>query len=389
MQADHQLPFEAGEYEARIALLQAAMAAENYDALVCFAPSSLYYYCGYEGYSYNEEQFMLVLPDRPAAMLVIRDIDESLAKGPARYSHCSEIITYRYPVEDPSSILWKLLGGARAAKRVGIEAGAPCLSALFLQRIRDDAPENIGLRDATGVIAAPRFQKRPAEWRYIREAAAIGDGVLQRCTEKIAPGMTEIDFAGEVEYQLRRAGSEDSSSPTLVESGPRTVAAHSTPTRRPIQRGEPVRFAFAAVRRRYHVTTYQPMHLGEPGADYARYVRGCQEAFDVLLDSVGPGQSIKRACEKSRAVLQSHRMAECNMGRYGYGVGIAFPPGWSEPYSLNEYSGKVFVPGMTFCLHITMSVPQHAFGFTLGANYAITEAGVERTNRAVPGLRVL
>lgn len=389
MHHDHELPFEPAEYEARIASLKSAMAAENYDAIVCFSPASICYYCGYEGYSYIEEQFMLVLPDRPAAILVIRDIDESLAKGPARQSHCSEVITYRYPTDDPSKILWKLLSGSRAARNVGVEAGAVCLSASFLQRVRDDAAENIGVRDATELIAAPRLQKRPLEWQYIREAADIGDGALRRCLEKITPGMTEIDFAGEIEHQLRMAGSEDSSSPTLVESGTRTVAAHSTPTRRVIRAGEPIRFAFAAVRRRYHVTTYQPIYLGEPDERYARYFRGCEDAFAVLLDNVGPGLAVKNACGKAHAVLEKHHMAACNMGRYGYGVGIAFPPGWSEPYSLNEYSSKTFLPNMTFCLHITMSVPEHGFGFTFGANYSISDAGVQRTNQAAPSLAVL
>jgi len=384
------LPFEPSEYVARLGLLRHRMEAARLDAVICVSPATLYYFSGYDGQSYGDEQALVVTLDERPPVLIVRDIDLSLANDIAG-SAWGEKRPYHYPDEDPAQFAWEIVAAALkgGARRVGLEEDQWYLSASYYRRFLSGMPEGWQLKDATELVNAVRFVKRPAEWRYIREAAGIAATGLDAARRCARVGIREVEFAAEIEYATRRFGSGVPGIPTFVESGRRTVAAHSAPTDRKLGSGEPVRCAFASVRRRYQVTTYQAFHIGEPPPAYRQAFEGCRAALEVLKAEIRAGAIIGACCRRARTTLNRHGISAGNMGRWGYGVGIAFPPSWAEPYAINEPSTRLFEPGMMFCLHVTMSQPAEGFGFTFGANYALTEHGPERVNHEEPDLIVV
>jgi Xaa-Pro dipeptidase len=384
------LAFDPSEYAARLGLLRHRMEAAKIDAVICVSPATLYYFCGYDGQSYGDDQALVITLDERPPILILRDIDLSLANDIAGGAW-GEKQPYRYPNEDPARIALGMLAAALKGgeQRIGLEEDQWYLSARYYRRFLSCLPEGWQLRDASELVNAVRFVKRSAEWHYIREAAEIAANGLEAARCCARAGIREVEFAAEIEYATRRLGSGAAGIPTFVESGPRTVAAHSAPTDRKLGHGEPVRCAFASVRRRYQVTTYQAFHISEPSRAYRQAFEGCREALDVLKVEIRSGAVIGACCRSARTTLNRHGLSAGNMGRWGYGLGIAFPPSWAQPYAINEPSTRLFEPGMMFCLHVTMSLPAEGFGFTLGANYTLTEHGLERVNHDEPDLIVV
>lgn len=377
--------FPREEYEGRLRRLRAAMAEQGVDALVCVAPESLFYLSGYDANTAWSEQALVVTVSGGEPTLVIRDIDAPIADGQI---WLRELAAYRYERDDPAEIVAGVVRSeAGADATVALEYGTAALSVAYAARL--ERALGAGVRDGSALVGALRVRKTPAELAYVRAAAAIAGEALDVAKASLRPGITEIEFAAEIEYALRTRGSEYPGMPTWMASGAKTACSHASPSTRTIGAGEPVKCSFAAVLRRYHVTTYQAFHIGEPPPLYRQRWDQCMEALDAALGEIRPGAPLRAACAAGTAVMERDGIAEANMGRWGYGVGIAYPPTWLEPLDITLSSEGTFDVGMVFCLHVSMSAADPRFGFSLGANYTVTDAGVERVNPAPPTVHVV
>jgi Xaa-Pro dipeptidase len=370
--------FALEEYEERLRLVRTEMDRSGLEALVCIAPESLYYLSGYDANTAWSEQALVVTMD--AHRLVIRDIDVPLAEETVVGT---EVTAYQYGADDPAAMVATLTG--RCA-RVGVETNTTALSPAYSGRLGQHLSHR--LTDTPDLVARLRVRKSPKELEYIQAAAALAASAFSEAKSKLTPGITELEFAAEIEYALRRRGSEYPGMPTWLASGPRTASSHASPTRRMIGTDEPVKCSFAAVVRRYHVTTYQPFYLGEPPPLYRQYFGACLDALEVLVSHAAPGRPIKEACHAAHRTLDAHGLAGRNMGRWGYGVGIAYPPTWLEPLDVTTESEELFDVGMVLCLHVSLSAPDHGFGFTVGADYAVTESGARLVNADAPYIHI-
>ncbi len=337
------LPFDGAEYAERLALLRRRMAAAGLDAVICVSPPSLFYFCGYDGQSYADEQALVITLDERAPVLIVRDIDLSLANGiSAGGSAWGDKRPYHFPDEDPGRAV--ALEGpflARAlragAKRVGLEEGPVVpLLALFPALRGAARPAGWQLVDATELLrdrAHARFVKRPAEWRYIEDAAVIAAAGLAAAKAHARVGIREVELAAEIEYATRRRGSGVPGIPHLrrERGAHRDRPQRRFSTDRRLGSGEPVRCAFAAVRQRYQVTTLSGLPHGRAVARVPPGLRGLpRRARRAEILRSAPAPPSERAAESARQTLNRHRISAGNMGRWGYGVGIAYPPTWSE-----------------------------------------------------------
>jgi len=63
--------------------------------------------------------------------------------------------------------------------------------------------------------------------------------------------------------------------------------------------------------------------------------------------------------------------------RFGYGVGIGYPPTWLEPLKITRTSEDVLLPGTTFVLHACLLDEEKGLGVLVGGTYAMTDDGYE------------
>jgi Xaa-Pro dipeptidase len=228
------------------------------------------------------------------------------------------------------------------------------------------------------LLAEARVVKSAGELDCLRRAGRHAEAGLLAAREHARPGVSERRLAAEIEYAMRCAGSDYPSIPTELASGPRTVFGHGTPSERVLEPGDLVHVEIGGVEARYNAVGIQTFCIGDapaPGAHLYGVALACLRAG---LAAVEPGVEARAIEAPALAVLCDAGMGDGFKMRFGYGVGIGYPPTWLDPLEITRTSTQRIVPGSTFVLHACLLDEAESLGVLVGGTYAVTEDGVEQ-----------
>jgi Xaa-Pro aminopeptidase len=324
--------------------------------------------------SVNSPQALIFRTDGGEPTLVLRDVDEPLAR---ETSGVRDLRTYRLLAEDPAV---RIAEGARAqglvAGRLAVELESYALPhALGLRLARALAPARV--EDATELLGNLRLVKSGAELGYLRDAARFAGIGLETARKSLKPGITEITLAGAIEGAMRAAGSDFWAIPTELASGSRTPGGHATPRDRVLEPGDLVHVEFAGVARRYHAVAIQTMALGEPTRRAREIYQLTRDSLRAGVSAVRPGVPVDAVEEASLEPLRRVGLERAAMMRFGYGVGIAYPPIWLETLQISRGIERRLEPGMVFVLHACVELIDEGIGVIEGGTYLLTSRGLE------------
>jgi Xaa-Pro aminopeptidase len=377
--------FPARELAARLARVRAQMEAEEMDACVVLAPESQLWLCGLESFISGVLTQALIVPadDRDEMSLVVWDADLPLARAT---SIVDDVRTYRFGVDDPvAAIRTAVAERVRGAGVVGIDAGSRAVPyALGLALVAALAPARCV--DCSELLAGARLVKSQLELDCLRRAGGYAEAGLRPALAHARPGISERELAAEIEYAMRRAGSDYPSIPTELASGPRSVLVHGTPGHRLLEPGDLVHVEIGGVEARYTAVGLQTFHVGgAPPPPVGVHLYGVAQAcLRTGLDAIRPGIEAPAIEAPALAILRDAGLGEGFMMRFGYGVGVGFPPTWLDPLQITRTSKQALAPGTTFVLHACLLDEQAQVGVVVGGTYAVGEAGVETLAGAGP-----
>ena len=368
-----EMAFSESEYRGRIERLRTSMSNARLDCVLCVGPELICYFSGYDAHTHFSEQ-ALVIGQEGEPALVIRDVDVAPAEDS---SWVQDLRLYHFGENGgETQVSRSVLDLSPGARRIGLDLGNGACSGQYALRLIE-ALKPAETVDAGAEINALRLIKSAAELDYVRQAARYAEAGLEAARAALRPGITEIAFAGAIERGLRDAGSDYAAMPTWVASGPRNRGGHRTPTSRVIERGDTVKIEFAGVERRYHAVTMQTFSMGEPSAEAHAIYAASREALVAGSAAVLAGQPIAAAELQAVASLRRAGFDPSDMARFGYGVGLQFPPTWLEPLDIIAQSSGEFEKGMTFVLHVGMKDSSLRHGALVGGAYLIGENGLE------------
>jgi Xaa-Pro aminopeptidase len=219
--------------------------------------------------------------------------------------------------------------------------------------------------------------KSAAEIELLRLAGRRAEAGLAAARAALRPGVTEVALAAAVEGAVRAAGSDYWAIPVELTSGPRSAGCHGTPRERTIELGEIVHLEFAGVAARYHAVAIQTLACGTPSARAAEVYEIARQSLVAGIAAVGPGVPVGAVEEASLGPVRAAGFEHAAMMRFGYGVGIAYPPIWLETLQIDRAFARPLEPGMVFVLHACLELPDEALGVILGGTYALTDTGLE------------
>jgi len=198
---------------------------------------------------------------------------------------------------------------------VGIEAAAMTVAS---------KNELAGLLTGTDVVETDRVieklraVKDESEIVCIRQAARIADQALDAVLrDVIKEGVSELDIAIELEYQMRRHGGDKPGFDTVVASGPRAAMAHGAPTDRKIRPGEPIVLDFGCCYRGYISDMTRTVFVGEPDAEMRKVYRVVLEAQLNACHNLRAGMTGKEADALARSIIERSGYGD----RFGHGLG--------------------------------------------------------------------
>ena len=151
--------------------------------------------------------------------------------------------------------------------------------------------------------------KDAAEIYHIRRACEIADEAFKKILAIIKPGVREIEVAADLEYFMRRLGSEKPAFTTIVASGWRSSLPHGTATDKKIQSGEFVTMDFGAVFNGYRSDITRTICVGRASPEQ-------RKMYNALLDAQLFGLEIITAGKSGREVDTAVRERLENLG-YG------------------------------------------------------------------------
>lgn len=380
--------FPTEEHHARLARARQMLKANGFEACVMVAPENVYYFGGYETWvGVNSPQFMIFTADDSSPTLVLRNVDLHLA---TETSWVSDVRTYHLHTDSVAELVDKVLTekGSNGG-RIAMETQSYALPFALGRHLADVlAPREIV--DATELLGDLRLIKSPAEIARIEEGARHAATGLQELYRVCRAGMTEIELAAAIEGAMRQAGSDYWAIPTELASGWRTPGGHATPRAKVIEPGDLLHVEFAGVSARYHATVLQTLAMGEPGAR-------ARELYAIALDSlragiaaVRPGVPVSAVEEASLVPLRKAGIEHTAMMRFGYGIGIAYPPVWLETLQISRGFERRLEKDMVFVLHSCIELPEEGIGIVQGATYHLKENDLRMlTGAGDAGLLVL
>ena len=366
--------FPESEHRERLARARAALKAAGFDCCVVVAPEHLYYLAGYDSWvSVNSPQALVFMVDGGEPTLVLRNVDRWL---PLESSWVGDVRTYHLHLDDEVKLIADVARekGLRGG-RVAVETQSYAITHWLGLRLAEAlAPARI--EDSTAILGDLRVVKSEREMAYIRKAAGYARLGLEAVRKALRPGIGEIALAAALEGAVRGAGSDYWSIPTELSSGPRTPGGHATPRERVIEPGDLVHVEFAGVHRRYHAVGIHTMALGKPSARASEIYRLGKESLSAGVRAARAGAPVDSVEEASLEPLRKAGLEKHATMRFGYGIGVAYPPVWLETLQISRGFKRVLTPGMVFVLHACIELVDERIGVIQGGTYALTASGL-------------
>lgn len=167
-----------------------------------------------------------------------------------------------------------------------------------------------------------RIIKDDDEIASIKKAAQIADMAFKNTLHIIKPGISEIDVATELEYQMRLLGASGTSFDTLVGSGYRGALPHAQATQKKIADGEFIVIDFGCIYEGYCSDMTRTIHVGKATSDEKRL-------YDIVLKanleviSQLRGGVISGECDRiAREVIEGYGFGDNFAHGLGHGVGL-------------------------------------------------------------------
>jgi len=367
--------FSEAEHRERLGRARRVMADAGIAACVCVAPEDLYYFGGYDSWvGVNSPQAMIFTPGEDEPTIVVRNVDRPLV---TETSWIGDIRTYHMHRDDPAELIAQVVAEKGADGSVlGIEAQSYALTwnwGRTLERVL--APSQ--LIDVTTLLGDLRWFKSPAEIACIRRAAGFANIGVEAARATLRPGISEIAWAAEIEAAMRRAGSDFWAIPIELAGGPRGAGGHATPRERIIEAGDMLHAEFAGVDRRYHVVALPTLAAGEPTSEARDLYDVTRESLVAGMAAIRPGVPVANVEEASLEPLRRAGLEHAAMMRFGYGIGIAYPPIWLETLQISRGIDQRLSPGMAFVLHACVTLEDSGLGAVLGGTWMLHEDGLE------------
>ncbi len=365
------LAFPETTYAQRLSKVQDELRKRGLDGALLFNPENMYWLTGYQTIGYFTFQTMLV-PQRGKPVIIARVVNRDLALAHSTISAFEPIVDTADSIDVLAGYLNKNLPGGAV---LGIETSSWYLTVSDYKRL--EGAVSCQLVDCNGAIEPLRLTKSSDELDRIRHAARAAEAGLDAAIKAVAPGRTENDLAAAMFEASIAAGSEYLGHPPLIVSGEITGLCFAMWRRREIKAGDVVLLETAGCIDRYHAILSRPVVVGTPTDRHRLAADTLKLVLEAAVDAIKPGVTsgeVDRACRRRAedAGLGSHFRS-----RAAYGIGIGFPPNWSEGhiYSIRPDDPLVLQPNMTF--HVIPTFFFEDFGMCFSDSVRVTEDGAE------------
>jgi len=358
----------------RLMLLRKSLAEKDFDTLMVSVEENRSFLSGFTG---EDTQF-----DESAGALFITDSKLILATD-SRYelqakneAPLFKIICYKEGLSKELPNIADMLG----TKKIGFESVR--MSYMQYSKMVGELKSSgiqVELVPAEDTVENLRLKKDETEIDTLKKALLIAESVFKHIKSIIKPGMTENQLAWAMEKEMREAGAQSLSFPTIVASGPNSALPHAIPSGRKIRGGEPILFDWGAKLDGYCSDISRTVIIGPPDETFKKVFSTVHDAQQMATDAVKPGISSK-AVDK---IARDHIEKSGFKGKFGHGLGHGTGLSVHEHPRLSPLKETTLETGMVFTVEPGIYIPGWG-GIRLENMVVVRDDGVEVLNKIDP-----
>ena len=233
-------------------------------------------------------------------------------------------------------------------------------------------------------ITRCREIKDEKELALIREAQKLTDDTFSYILERIEAGRTEKDVMLDMEFYMRKLGSEGVSFDFIVVSGKNSSLPHGVPTDKVIEKGDFLTMDFGAIVGGYHSDMTRTVAVGHVTEEMERVYNTVAAAQDAAFEVIKPGVVCMDVDKASRDLIYGAGYEGCFGHGLGHGVGVEI----HEAPSFNFVCETKLEKGMVMTVEPGIYL-EDKFGVRIEDMVFITDDGYENITKSDKKLIIL
>ena len=285
-------------HKVRLRGIRAGIARLKADCLIATKPANVAYLTGFTG----DDSWAIILPR--AVVLVT---DSRYTEQAAAQCQTCRIVERK---EAMAKAIAELLRNRRGIKTAAVEKST---SLAVFESLRKHLP--CRLKGAEGIVESARRKKDDSEVSAIRAAAKIAARAFERVLRQVKPGLTENELAGIVDFEIRKAGGNNSFE-TIVAFGPNASRPHHQPTSRKLRKNDTVLIDFGSRLNGYCCDLTRCFPVGTAGGLYIKVYSAVKQAHAAALKMVKEGVEISSIDAAAKEIIK-----KAGLPVYGHGTG--------------------------------------------------------------------
>ena len=237
------------------------------------------------------------------------------------------------------------------------------------EKLRDnlELKRLVAVRDEISLL---RAIKEPWELERIAQAEKIGDYAFDKVLGLIKPGMTELEVAALIEYNLKSNGAENLSFDTIVASGANSALPHAVPTNKRIEMGDFVTMDFGCVYQGYCSDMTRTIVVGKASLEQKQIYQLVLDAQMAALDFIKAGYTGCEIDNVARKMIYDAGYEGC----FGHGLGHSVGLNVHENPRLSPSEQRVIEANMVVTIEPGIYVKDFG-GVRIEDLVCVTEAG--------------
>ena len=345
----------------RIEALRNLFSPKELDGYIVADGKNMEYFTGFSGGS------ALLVPVEGESILSVFGVNYEAAKEEAKDAKVELIRSG----EDLHGRLADKVGRLKL-RRIGFDS-LRASSYLKIKKLLADAE----LEVSEDLVWSLRKVKDETELAFMEKAAELTSRGMKTAFEVMGAGLRERDVATEVEYEMRKSGSDGVAFETIVNSGPRSAFPHGGCGDREILKGDLVVIDIGAKHQSYVADLTRAMIVGEPSARQHEIYETVRKAQTLSVNAMRAGVEAKIVDKVAR-----EHIAEAGYGEYfvhslGHGVGLDV----HEPPALGPRSKDVLVSGNVVTVEPGIYIPKFG-GVRIEDTVVVLDEKAEKLTKA-------
>ncbi len=222
------------------------------------------------------------------------------------------------------------------------------------------------------LLADMRQEKDADELACIRQAQKITDETFTYILDHIRPGRSEREIMLDMEFYMRRLGSEGVAFDFIVVSGCNSSMPHGVPTDKLVEKGDFVTMDFGAVVDGYCSDMTRTVAVGEISDRQRLVYDTVLQAQTLALAGIRPGA----VCRDIDALARQHIDAAGFGSCFGHGLGHSLGLEVHESPAFSPRCETVLTPGMVMTVEPGIYL-EGEFGVRIEDMVVVTDNGYE------------